>query len=122
MGKLEKVTVGSDSEMAQAVFSLDIETFRVLCLMLVDKIAEVDGVDREELLHAYTEKNHELCAGFISNINDECETIVDQLVHFSMAVVTMALNFHGCKEFYKGSMEIMELIGEGAEDVQEDQG
>ena len=60
MKELERITIRSDSEIAQRVFSLDIDCFRMLFLYIVNILAKEDGVDRDELLVSYMEKNHEL--------------------------------------------------------------
>ena len=91
---------------------MDIDLFRCLAMVTVDFIAEMEDKDRQELLEIYTEKNQDLCSEFVNRIADVSDNIYDQLIHFAMATVTLALNFHGCYEYLKGSAEIQDLLGD----------
>lgn len=118
---LEKITVNCESEMAQKVFDMDIDLFRCLAMVTVDFLAEMEGEDRQELLTFYTEKNQDMCSEFVNRIADESDNIYDQLIHFAMATVTLALNFHGCYEYLKGSVEIQDLLGDLYEEGESDE-
>lgn len=118
---LEKITVDSNSEMAQKVFNMDIDLFRCLAMVTVDFLADMEDKDKMELLSFYTEKNQDMCSEFVNRIADESNNIYDQLIHFAMATVTLALNFHGCYEYLKGSVEIQDLLGDLYEEGESDE-
>lgn len=112
---MEDIEIGPDSSIAKNIWGVSIKAFRTGTMLLISQKAEMEGRDPEDLLDEYEEKNNKIARALMEEIWDESEDLIDQLIHYQMLVVTLALNASGLLEWREGMVEIDELLGEFSE-------